>query len=84
VPVTTPAKKVFDEALALPETEREELVEVLSQSLLPVEISSEWKAELARRVQKIESGQAVFHDAESHAQRLRTKYEGLGTRSLWG
>jgi putative addiction module component (TIGR02574 family) len=75
VPVTAATQKVFSEALALTDTEREELVDALSQSLQPVEISTEWKAELARRVEKIESGQAVFHDAELHAKRLRAKFE---------
>ncbi len=72
--MTTAAKKVFDEALALSNTEREELVEVLSQSLQPIGISAEWKAELGRRIEKIESGRAVFHDAESHARALRAKF----------
>lgn len=72
--MTEAAKKVFEQALALSEAEREELVEVLSQSLPPAELSPQWKAELVRRVEKIESGRAILHDAGSHAQALRAKF----------
>jgi putative addiction module component (TIGR02574 family) len=72
--MTEPAKKVFEAALALSDIEREELVDVLSQSLRPAEMSAEWKAELVRRAEKIESGEAVLLDAESHAQALRAKF----------
>ena len=72
--MTAAAKKVFEEALALSDTEREELVEVLSQSLQPTRFSAQWKAELGRRIEKIESGRAVLHDAESHARALRAKF----------
>ncbi|MCA9681801.1 MAG: addiction module protein [Myxococcales bacterium] len=72
--MTAAAKKVFEEALALSDSEREELVEILSQSLPPTELSTEWKAELARRIEKIESGRAVLHDAGAHAQALRAKF----------
>ncbi len=74
--VTSTAKKILDEALALPQEEREELVGALTSSLEPVELSSEWEAEIAHRVRKIESGEAVFQDADEHLQRLRAKYSG--------
>lgn len=72
--MTSTAKKILDQALSLPREEREELVGALSSSLEPVEWSPEWEAEIARRVQKIQSGDAVFHDAESHLDKLRAKY----------
>lgn len=74
--VTSTAKKILDEALALPQEEREELVGALSSSLEPVELSPEWQAEIARRMRKIESGEADFHDADEHLQELRAKYNG--------
>ncbi len=72
--MTSTAKKILDEALALPREEREELVGALSSSLEPVELSPEWEAEIARRVRKIESGEAVFRDAQDHLDELRAKY----------
>ena len=74
--MTSTAKKILDEALALPQEEREELVGALSSSLEPVELSPEWQAEIARRVRTIESGEAVFQDADEHLQKLRAKYNG--------
>ncbi len=74
--VTLAAKKIFEDALALPQEEREELVGALSSSLDPVELRPGWAAEIDRRVRKIESGEAVFHDAEDHLHELRAKYGG--------
>jgi len=74
--VTSTAKKILDEALALPQEEREELVGALSSSLEPVALSPEWEAEIASRARKIESGEAAFHDAGEHLQKLRAKYGG--------
>ena len=65
------------EALALSEEEREELVDALSHSLELVELSPDWEAEVARRVRKIENGEAVYpDDVEEHLQKLRAKYGG--------
>ncbi len=72
--VTSAAKKILDEALALSQQEREELVSALSTSLDPVELSPEWSAEIGRRVRKIERGEADFLDAEEHLAELRTKH----------
>lgn len=73
--VTTAVERIFKDALALTDEEREELVAALTQTLAPLELDPAWKAELARRIAKIESGEAVFHDAELHAKQLRAKYE---------
>jgi putative addiction module component (TIGR02574 family) len=75
VGVTTAVERVFKDALSLSDEEREELVAALTQTLAPVDLDPTWKAELARRIAKIESGEAVLHDAELHAQQLRAKYE---------
>ncbi|MEX1362395.1 MAG: addiction module protein [Nannocystaceae bacterium] len=71
--MTSAAQEVLQAALALPSDEREELVGALSHSLEPASSSPEWQEELARRLQKIEAGDAVFHDAEEHLQALRAR-----------
>ncbi len=71
--MTSAAKKVLDDALALPEEAREELLTALSASLRPVELSPAWHAEIARRLEQIESGEAVLLDAETHLAKLRAK-----------
>jgi len=52
-------KKLLEEALALPEREREALVEALSDSLDPeaVELSPEWTSDIRNWIAKIESGE---------------------------
>lgn len=72
--MTSAAREILQAALALPSREREELVGELSSSLEPSALSPEWQAEIARRLQKIEDGQASFHDAEEHLQSLLAKY----------
>jgi putative addiction module component (TIGR02574 family) len=74
--VTSAAKKILEQALTLPAEEREALVTALSSSLERVELTSQWQGELVRRVDRIERGEAVFHDAEAHLQALRAKYHG--------
>ena len=72
--VTSAAKKILEEALALSEQEREELVSALSSSLEPVELSPEWSSEIGRRIEKIGRGEAEFLDAEAHLAELRQKH----------
>lgn len=72
--MTSAAKKILEEALALSEQEREGLVSALSSSLEPVELTPEWSAEIRRRIQKIERGEAELLDAEEHLAELRQKH----------
>ncbi len=72
--MTSAAKKILEEALALSEQEREELVSALSSSLEPVELSPEWSSEIRRRIEKIERGEAELLDAEEHLAELRQKH----------
>lgn len=74
--VTSAAKKVLEAALALPAEAREELVGALSISLEPTSLTPEWQSEIARRLEKIENGEATFYDAEEHLQTLRAKLRG--------
>lgn len=57
--VTSTAKKILDEALALPDDERAALMEALSDSFEPepVELSPEWKVEIESRIAQIERGE---------------------------
>ena len=89
--VTSAAKKLLDQALALPPEdreqlvgalgltlpakEREELVDTLSQSLESVQLSPAWQAELHRRIERIQDGTAVLRDVNDVLAELRTKYE---------
>lgn len=52
------ALEILDEALALPPEERAALVDALSASLEPVEVSAEWQSEIRRRIEAIERGEA--------------------------
>ena len=74
--MTSAAEKILKQALALPPEDREELVGALSESLDPVRLSPEWEGEIARRIAKIEAGEAVLHDAEEHVEKLLKKYGG--------
>jgi len=56
--MTSAAKRILDEALALPEDERAELALALRDSLTehPVSLSSEWTAEVGNRIRELEDG----------------------------
>lgn len=53
------ARKILEQALALPEDEREELVAALSDSLSaePATLGPEWNAEIKGRIEEIRSGE---------------------------
>ncbi|MGB5697949.1 MAG: addiction module protein [Polyangiales bacterium] len=72
--MTSAAKKILEEALALSEQEREELVSALSSSLGLVELSPEWSSEIDRRIQKIERGEAELLDAEEYLAEVQTRH----------
>ncbi len=67
------ARKILDEALALPAEERAALVDALSASLEPAELSPEWHAELRRRIEAIESGEATLVSWDDVRARLQAK-----------
>lgn len=52
------ARKILEDALTLPEVEREALVEALSDSLdpTPAHLSPEWQSEIGNRIAQIERG----------------------------
>lgn len=55
--MTSAANKVLEEALSLSEDERAEIIEALSESLMPVELSPEWQTEIKSRIAQLESGE---------------------------
>ena len=70
--VTSTAKKILDEALALPE-DRAALVDALSESLETLEddLSPEWKAEIARRIDAVERGESRLIPGDEVDARIR-------------
>ncbi len=71
--MTSAAKKLLEEALALPSEDREKLVEALADSLEPSEIdlSPAWKTEIERRVEAIERGESRLIPGDEVDARLR-------------
>jgi len=73
--VTNAAQRVYEQALELSKGEREQLIDELARSLSPVDVSPAWQAELTRRFEAIERGEAVIHpDARGALRRLQHKY----------
>ncbi|MBI2898396.1 MAG: addiction module protein [Deltaproteobacteria bacterium] len=71
--MTSAAKKILEDALALPDEERAALVDALSQSLElgEGELSPEWKAEIARRIEAVERGDSSVIPWEEVEGRVR-------------
>ena len=72
--MTSAAKKVLEEALALSEEAREELVFALSASLMPASLSDAWRDEIAARLERLATGTAELLDAREHLDELRAKF----------
>jgi len=73
------ARKILEQALALPEKEREELVAALSDSLSPepVSLSPEWNAEIESRIAAVERGESkLIPGDEVEARILRSLSRG--------
>ena len=72
--MTSIARKILDEALALPDDERLALMEALSDSFVPapLEQSPEWTAEIKGRIAQIESGEVepvAWEEVEARVRR---------------
>ncbi len=75
--MSSAAKKILEDALALPEEERKHVVEVLLTSLHrdpPEEVDAAWSEEAMRRLQRCERGETVAEDWDEVKRRLREKY----------
>lgn len=78
--MTSAAKKVLDDALALPADERRKVAEALLDAL-PPEIADEleiaWNEEVRRRVDRFERGETHARDGEEALRDLETKLRGI-------
>jgi putative addiction module component (TIGR02574 family) len=71
------AEQILEAAMALPETERAEVVARLQESLggfASPEIAAEWESEIAERLKSIDDGSVELIPAEEVHQKLREKY----------
>jgi putative addiction module component (TIGR02574 family) len=74
--MTEAVQELYRQASALSEAERAELAYSLLSSLEPEEegVEEAWRAEIARRVAEIRSGQAVSRPVEEVLAELRARY----------
>jgi putative addiction module component (TIGR02574 family) len=75
--VTSTAKKVLAQALALPDDERKALVEVLITSVqwdAPEDLERAWSEEIVRRLERHERGETVAVDWDEAKRRIRDKH----------
>ena len=74
--VTAQARKILEEALSLPDDDRQRLAEALLDSI-PAEIAEElektWNAEALRRAEAFERGEVQSIDGEQAIDSLRSK-----------
>lgn len=71
--MTAAAKKILEDALGLPEQERAALIDALADSLMSEddELSPEWKAEIARRIETVERGESRLIPGDEVDARIR-------------
>jgi len=70
--MTSAARKLFEQALALPVDEREALAAALNATLDRSEpLSAEWAAEIARRIDAVERGESQLIEGDEVDARLR-------------
>jgi putative addiction module component (TIGR02574 family) len=66
--MTSRARKIIEEALALPKEELVRVVAELQESVeatdSPEELEAAWHDELVRRLRSIKDGSAVLHDGD--------------------
>ncbi len=75
--VTAQARKIFEQALSLPEVDRQRLAEALLDSI-PAEVVEElekaWNAEALRRAEAFERGDVQAIDGDTAMSELRSKF----------
>lgn len=76
--MTGAAKKILEDALALSDDERRELMEALSDSFepQPTDLSPEWKAEIENRIAQMERGEIEPVEWEQVEARIRATLAG--------
>jgi putative addiction module component (TIGR02574 family) len=73
-PVTVEAKKIFEQALALPAPQRAELIDALAESIVSDDdddLGPDWQAEIARRIEAVERGESRLIPGDEVEARLR-------------
>ena len=73
--MTSATKKIPEDALALPEEQRATLVAALNESLETTEddLTPEWKAEIARRIEAVERGDSRLIPGDEVEARIGKK-----------
>ena len=85
--MTTETQRIFEEALGLPEEDRERLVDLLQESLPPYEEPEEpepgyeeaWGEEIKRRLDDIDSGRVKTIPWSEVREELRARLRGNGS-----
>lgn len=81
--MTSTAKKVFDQALALPDDERRRVTEALLDAM-PLETADEiemaWLEEARRRAGRLERGEIEARDGDAVLASLEAKLRGIHSR----
>ena len=81
--MTTTLHGIATEALKLPNTEREALIETLVASVVPPSsLHPEWEAEIARRLADIETGRVTLIPGEQVFAEVRALIAGHKRRTL--
>lgn len=81
--MTSTAKKVLDQALALPDDERRRVVEALLDAMPPEtadEIEAAWLEEARRRAGRLERGEIEARDGEAVLTALEAKLRSIHAR----
>jgi putative addiction module component (TIGR02574 family) len=77
--MTKNTEVLLKDAMTLPEAERAELAARLVESLEPnpeADVEAAWHAEIGRRLERIDSGQAKFVSWPELRDRLRARLSG--------
>lgn len=72
--MTAEAKKIFEQALALPEPQRAALIDALAESMGGDEdedLSPGWNDEIARRIEAVERGESRLIPGDEVEARIR-------------
>ena len=77
--MTSGAKKIFEQALALPQDERAALIDALADSLEVAEddLTPQWSVEIGRRIEAVERGESHVIPWDEVEVRIRAKLERL-------
>lgn len=75
--MTDAAKKLMDEALALPREQRRQLGIALLESVDDFELHPAWIPEIRQRIADIESGKVKTVPADEALRRIRARLENL-------